>query len=431
MNDQSESQKPVSSRKESLITMLALVLASAVYIFPYLKQWYHNTLLTALQIDNNQLGWLGFSYGIVAMICYFPGGWLADHFKTRHLLAVSTVTTGLAGLVFALFPPYEIVLVIHAFWGVSTILTFWAALIKATRHWASDQHQGRAFGFLEGGRGILEVLASWVGLGIFWAIAWLGKNTGQAWLTDTLALRLIIIIFSLLNLAASWICLSYIPDEADRMASLHSSSTFWRDSLQALRLPQVYLIALIILCGYAAFHGSFNTTPYAVDAFGTSDLHAAGLGSFRTIMRPIAAILLGLTADRLGIANTIRVLFGLLALNFLLLYLLPDWDHSLWGLWILTGILAFLIFAMRGIYYALLGESRVPLALTGMVTGIVSVIGYLPDVFMPRLSGWLLDNYPEAAWGHRLFFLVMVGLMAFGFIATITLQFMNRSSKYK
>ena len=43
----------------------------------------------------------------------------------------------------------------YGFWGFSTTFLFWAAMIKATRNWGGEQSQGKAFGFLEGGRGII------------------------------------------------------------------------------------------------------------------------------------------------------------------------------------------------------------------------------------------------------------------------------------
>ena len=44
------------------------------------------------------------------------------------------------------------------FFGVTTILFFWAALIRATRDWGGNNAQGRAFGLLDGGRGLLAAL---------------------------------------------------------------------------------------------------------------------------------------------------------------------------------------------------------------------------------------------------------------------------------
>ena len=61
-------------------------------------------------------------------------------------------------------------------------------------------------------------------------------------------------------------------------------------------------------------------------------------------------------------------------------------------------------------------EGRVPFHDTGSVVGIVSVVGYTPDIFMGPLMGILLDRWPGEL-GHQYFFAVLamsalVGLMA-------------------
>ena len=62
-------------------------------------------------------------------------------------------------------------------------------------------------------------------------------------------------------------------------------------------------------------------------------------------------------------------------------------------------VLAFatVMYALRGIYYATMGEAGIPLALTGTATGIISVIGYLPDSYMNVMLGSFMDKNPGAA----------------------------------
>ena len=52
-----------------------------------------------------------------------------------------------------------------------------------------------------------------------------------------------------------------------------------REVMQVLRMPIVWLIALVILCGYCAYWGTFRFTPYATDMFGLTD----ELGELRAI----------------------------------------------------------------------------------------------------------------------------------------------------
>jgi sugar phosphate permease len=128
--------------------MLGLIIAGeAVFLLPY---W--PTVLEVLDLSNTELGAAQGVYGILAMAGYFLGGPLADRFPARNLLATSLWATAAGGLYMATFPGYRGALILWGFFGVTTILFFWAALIRATRDWGGHDTQGRAYGLLDGGR---------------------------------------------------------------------------------------------------------------------------------------------------------------------------------------------------------------------------------------------------------------------------------------
>ena len=72
------------------------------------------------------------------------------------------------------------------------------------------------------------------------------------------------------------------------------------------------------------------------------------------------------------------------------------------------------VYGIRGIYFAIMQEAAIPKNATGLAIGIMSVIGYTPDVFMSPLMGYLLDNY-QGETGHKLVFLVLVLFSLLGF----------------
>ena len=64
------------------------------------------------------------------------------------------------------------------------------------------------------------------------------------------------------------------------------------------------------------------------------------------------------------------------------------------------------IYGIRAIYFAVMKEAAVPLLATGSAVGIISVLGYTPDVFMSPFMGYLLDHFPGEK-GHELVFLTL------------------------
>ncbi|MFZ9046387.1 MAG: hypothetical protein ACO2ZZ_11025, partial [Cyclobacteriaceae bacterium] len=68
------------------------------------------------------------------------------------------------------------------------------------------------------------------------------------------------------------------------------------------------------------------------------------------------------------------------------------------------------IYGLRGLYFALFQESDLPILYTGSAAGLISVIGYTPDIFMGPIMGLILDNNPGVI-GHQYLFL-FVGIFA-------------------
>ena len=71
----------------------------------------------------------------------------------------------------------------------------------------------------------------------------------------------------------------------------------------------------------------------------------------------------------------------------------------------LTLLFSFVVFAARGIYFSPMAEAGIPLALTGAASGLISVLGYMPDMFIFNIMGGWLDNLPGAQ-GYRYIFIL-------------------------
>ena len=120
-------------------------------------------------------------------------------------------------------------------------------------------------------------------------------------------------------------------------------------------------------------------------------------------------MLAGLIADRFNAARLIGVLFLLSAVSFAALSSLAPGTHGM----ALIYLSFFLVFALRGIYFVLLDENRTPARLTGATVGLVSLIGYTPEVFFAPISGRILDASPGLT-GFQHYFLFLAGTAAAG-----------------
>jgi nitrate/nitrite transporter NarK len=149
---------------------------------------------------------------------------------------------------------------------------------------------------------------------------------------------------------------------------------------------------------------------------------AAAISVGKMWLKPLAALVAGIVADKLGIARTVAYLFMVLIISFIIFAVLPGSPAMIPMMLLNIAIASMAVFAMRGIYFALLEEGGVPLAVTGTAAGFISAIGFTPDIFMPLLGGVLLDTYPGPT-GDRYFFFATAAICAVGLAASLIIYF--------
>jgi len=147
---------------------------------------------------------------------------------------------------------------------------------------------------------------------------------------------------------------------------------------------------------------------------------AGVIGVGKMWMNPPAAFMAGFIADKNGIAKSVSVLFIILVISFVIFAFMPGIPSLIPMMIVNIAIASFAVFALRGIYFALLEEGGVPKAVTGTAAGFISMIGFTPDIFMPLMGGILLDTLPGDQ-GYRYFFLIVAGICFIGCMASVTI----------
>jgi sugar phosphate permease len=407
--------------------MFGLILAGeAVFALPFhVARFFRPTVLELFQLSNTELGAAQGIYGILAMLMYFPGGPLADRFPARKLLAMSLWTTAAGGLYMATLPGYFGALVLWGFFGVTTILLFWAALIRATREWGGSDEQGRAYGFLEGGRGLLAAVLASI------AVLSFGLVFPEGYAVATLeqkqdALRTVIYGYTLVTAASGifvWFAVSDghprgEPDLADWDPEKENVGSHVG---RVLRMPAVWLQATIVICAYVGYKGFDNYSLYAVEGYGMDEVHAARLVAIGSWLRPVAAVTAGLLGDRFTVSRMTALAFGVLLASTLFFAIDTPQPATVWILFGNTLLTCTAIFGLRGLYFALFEEAGVPGAVTGTAVGLVSVLGFTPDIFVTYVGGVLLDRSPGLE-GHQHFFFFLATFAAIGLLASVILM---------
>jgi len=403
--------------------MLALVVAGElVFGLAFnVPRFFRPTMLDVFGITNTQLGDMFAVYGVAAMIAYFPGGAVADRFSARSLIVASLFATSLGGVYMATIPGPVAMTLLYGFWGLTTIFLFWGALIKATRDWGGETTQGTAFGILEGGRGLVAASAAFVGVSVL--ALYLPDNARLATAEEReLGFRMVVLFYTLLTFLAGVLAWFTIPD--DRRGSQVEFNPL-RGMTTVLRRPIVWAQACIIVCAYCGYKGLDNYSLYAVQVLGMDEVEGARLASYGVWTRPIAAIVAGLIADRFSAIRSIAVMFIFLAVSFGIWSTAEPVGSGTLIIYLNFFATYIAVYALRGIYFALLEENSTPQFLTGAAVGLISLVGYTPDIFFGPISGRILDANPGIV-GHQHYLLLLAGISVLGLMTVVWLLWLRR-----
>ncbi len=396
--------------------LLLLILAGeSVFILPFvLARVFRPTVLEVFNLDNIQLGLCFSVYGIVALLSYLFGGPLADKFQPRKLIAVALWMTALGGIVYATFPSYNVLKILYGYWGFTTIFLFWAPMIKATRVWGGTKSQGKAFGFLDGGRGLVGALFGVLGVLIF-SLFITSEIVDATTSESKAAFKQVILVSSIIVILVGILVWFFLKLNKKTEKEIVLEKITMSQVREVLRLPSVWLLMVIILCAYVGYKITDVFSLYAKDVMLYDQMQSAQVGTFLLFIRPVIGVVIGVLADRTKTTFWLLVSFIVSFLGALLFAsgIISGSETALFFISIL--VVATGVYAARSLYFAVMERGNIPLVLTGTAVGLISIIGYTPDIFAGPAMGFLLENSPGAK-GHQHVFLM---LAIFSFIGGI------------
>jgi nitrate/nitrite transporter NarK len=406
----------MNQKKAPWYFLLLLILAGeSVFILPFvLSRVFRPTVLQLFGLNNLQLGLCFSVYGIVALLSYLFGGPLADKFPPRKLIALALWMTALGGLVYANFPSYAVLKILYGYWGFTTIFLFWAPMIKATRVWGGVSSQGKAFGFLDGGRGLVGALFGTLGVLIF--SLFITSEITEVTVTENKeAFKYVILVSTAIVAVVGLLVWFFMKINPKAENEITPNKITIPKIFEVIRLPSVGLLMIIILCAYVGYKITDVFSLYAQDVMGYDAIKSAQIGTFLLFIRPLIGVSIGVLADR---TQTTLWLVLSFIISFLgsLLFATGIITSSTTVLFLISIlIVAAGVYAARSLYFAVMEHGQIPLALTGTAVGLVSLIGYTPDIFAGPAMGYLLDNSPGEQGHQHVFWMLAV----FSFIGAV------------
>lgn len=425
LNDQQPEKKKLigSVIKKNLFPLLIIAFSGAIiYGLPYFRYEYYDAYMQVYNLNNTQMGLFSTIFGVFGVVSYLFGGVVADKISVKLLLALSLFGTGIGGFIHLLPLNFGALAALYAFWGFTSLFAFWPASVKAVRMMAESSDQGKAFGIFEGARGIFAALVA--------AAAVLVFKLGNDAMGEAIGMRRLLIYYGIATSITGLLVLIFFKE--NKLAAANDQQKIrLKDIGSVLKMPAVWIISIVTLCGYVFTMSIYYFTPYSTQFFGISVTMAAGIAAARRYISPVASGGGGFLIDRFGTGPMFLVSFLMMALCTFGILALPLNGASVLVWFIVIYMVNYFFYNVSyGLTWAMMDEGKIPLRLSGTAAGIIATIGYLPEMFCGAIAGRTLDTI-EGVRGYQIYFGFVIVMLLLGAFFVLVWQRYLKKTKNK
>lgn len=394
------------SKLKKCVMIIALGLAGgSIYFLPYIKYIFYDAQIISMGITNTQAGLMMTMYTIGNTILYIPGGIIADKVPPRKALILSFAGTAMLTLIYA-FTMKNFVVSMFIWLGLSFTTNFavWSVLLKAVRTISSDDELGFMYGLYYACNGLANALTNALALQVYKTA---GGNIEQGFFRAMLFGVVIPIVVAVIL----FFMLKDVEQQDTREETDGEPAFQLSDTGKLLKNPIVWIVSLIIFCGYGFYISVSYFTPYLTEVKGVSLENSGFLSIIRTHLLLLLAPIGGLIVDKVFKSTCKWLCVGFLILSALFgaVLLLPA-DMNSVSASIYSLIPGAFVMMIYSVISSTVNEACIPRAMTGTMIGIISMVGYLPDSVYSVLFGKWLDAYQGSGYNFIFGFLSITGI---------------------
>lgn len=394
------SYKEISTAHKWALIILISIGSSSIYAPMYLKNVFYDPLMQALGVTNADLGLMVSVYGLAAMICYLPSGIVADKFRMRTLAWVGFVATAVLVFIYATLPSLTICLLLFVGMGITSILIWWGTRFKVVRLCCEENEYASKIGISYSIYGVTGLVVGLINAAIVAA------------LPGALGVQAMLCFLGCEILVLGIIAYIIIPDfkgEINKDAKLFSL----KEAVEAFKHPGVIWACIAYFCVYAVYQGATYTTPYLTQCFDADSNLVNVIGLIRTYgIGLLAGPIVGWLATKLKSPS--KVIGGAFILSIAVLVAFIFYPQGAEGAMVaavLVVVFGFTTYGAFSIGSSPLSEVKIPMRIFGTAAGLLSVIGFLPDVFIHTWYGSIIDAEGTAAFSSIFGFEIMFAVI--------------------
>lgn len=403
--------------------------AGTIYKLGFLKDAFYVPMQEFMGLSHTQIGTAMSVAGLISTFGFLASIYLTDRVSKKIMIPLSLISICLCGICLSTFPSYPVFLLIYCLLAICADMLYWPTMLKTVRLLGNEDEQGRMFGIMEAGRGLMDTIIAFGALGIFSAMGSTAAGLKAAILFYSIVPGVIgIIMYFLLE-----------PDEAPAASADTANKTSdankraWEGVLRALKNKNIWLVSFNVFFVYSVYCGLTYFIPFLEEAYA---LPAALVGVYGIInqygLKMLGGPVGGFITDKVLHSATkyLQIMFVVVGVVLAVFSMLPHQSMSIFLGMLITLSISACVYSMRAIFFAPMDEVHVPREITGSAMSMGSFIGYLPGAFMYAVYGGILDKF-EGLTGYRIVYIIMAVFAAGGCLLSTYILRTIRKEKRK
>ncbi len=400
---------PLFASKKVFMNFVVLVMcAQFAFSLLAMKGVLLPQMLELWKISKTEFGILMSIYGITHNIFYLAFSWAQDRFPPKTLIPVNMVFGGFTTFFLGYTSNFALLCFLFVMLSLWCEGVFWPAVLASVRKTTTNTNQGKIFGLLEGGRGLVELVQNTAVVGLY---AYLGQSVFGL----KIAFMGNAVMMVLLGVVAWFI----LPTETllkSGSDSKKANKEVSEGMKVTMRIPEVWLAGML---GFTVFM-SYTTLPFFLtflkEAYLLPVLAVSIFGIVSTSGgRITCAIPAGFIADKFfgGPSGGMRFGLSLVTILSIVMLFMPRGEAYAVPAMIVLVLLTATFFFMRSLYFAPFGQMGLPQRFSGSAIAFAAFVIYLPATFAYGLWGKVLDSGAADGTGYTTLFsiLAVVGVV--------------------
>lgn len=389
--------------------------AGTIYKLGFLKDAFYVPMQEFMGLSHTQIGTAMSIAGLISTFSFLTAIGITDKVSKKIMIPFSLISICLCGIWLSTFPSYPVFLLIYCLLAICADMLYWPTMLKTVRLLGTEDEQGRMFGIMEAGRGLMDTIIAFGALGIFSAMGSTAAGLKMAILFYSIVPGVIgIIMYFMLE-----------PDDAPAPTPVqtqeNASGAKEKNTsgiMRTLKNKNIWLVSFNIFFVYSVYCGLTYFIPFLEEAYA---LPAALVGVYGIInqygLKMLGGPVGGFITDKILHSATkyLRIAFVIMGVIVAVFAMLPHKSMGIFLGMFITLTISACVYSMRAIFFAPMDEVHVPREITGSAMAMGSFIGYLPGSFMYAVYGGILDKF-EGLFGYRIVYLMMAAFAAGGFV---------------